>query len=601
MQHSWIESIPMETASFGDGWEGRVIEGRFPLLKRLGGTENCGLYFTVLQGMQEAIIQLIATDATQAETDLAQWTFAQSLTHPNLARVLAAGQCVLDGKSLVYVVGEPSSTNLAAIIESGPIEVRQAKEIFDPIVDALKYLHGKGVVHGHLNPANIHFAGSKPRLLLTDLVIAGDVKRSISEAGNYDAPEMQNGIVTAASDIWSLGLTIWEAMTQAPPFADGLRDDAPEVPRSLPSPFREIVQECLRRDPARRGTLDDIQAQLGVRDSEVVSKATPTAMVDAPAIVMETVLPAEIPRAASEISVAERPVVSEPEPGRFESEASSEAPLFSGALAHFEEAHLPQSRVMPYVFVLLAVIAIGAVWALREHRSWFSPAAVTESGAAVSASAAQKQATEPVAPAAGQAQSTHAEPPQPDGGHTEPATEPGGQSGKQPESVSQTQPASTDDPGQMSGVSHPPTGSQPSNEPGLADGTAHPDSENSHEASPKALRVPAATEGPRTELNAQGSVAERIMPAVSPGAREGMTRPVEVLLRVTVNEKGTVADASYVVPGPGNYFARVAQRAALGWKFQPPVQNGEPERSVWMLKFKFERAGTEATATVQEQ
>ncbi len=90
------------------------------------------------------------------------------------------------------------------------------------------------------------------------------------------------------------------------------------------------------------------------------------------------------------------------------------------------------------------------------------------------------------------------------------------------------------------------------------------------------------------------------MPTVSPGAREGMHRPVEVLLRVTVNEEGTVADASYVVPGPGNYFARVAQRAALGWKFKPPMQNGEPERSVWMLKFNFERAGTEATATVQE-
>src|SRR5579863_7859801 len=125
MQHSWIESIPMETASFGDGWEGRVVEGRFPLLKRLGSTENCGLYFTVLQGMQEAVIQLIATDEAQAETDIAQWTFAQSLLHPNLAKVFAAGRSVMDGNKLVYVVGEPSTTNLAVMIEGGRLEVRQ--------------------------------------------------------------------------------------------------------------------------------------------------------------------------------------------------------------------------------------------------------------------------------------------------------------------------------------------------------------------------------------------------------------------------------------------------------------------------------------------
>jgi TonB family protein len=80
-----------------------------------------------------------------------------------------------------------------------------------------------------------------------------------------------------------------------------------------------------------------------------------------------------------------------------------------------------------------------------------------------------------------------------------------------------------------------------------------------------------------------------------------MRRPVQVLLRVTVNREGAVSDASYVVPGPGNYFARVSQRAALSWKFKPPVRNGDPERSVWMLKFNFGREGTEATATRQEE
>ena len=73
------------------------------------------------------------------------------------------------------------------------------------------------------------------------------------------------------------------------------------------------------------------------------------------------------------------------------------------------------------------------------------------------------------------------------------------------------------------------------------------------------------------------------------------------MIRVSVNQKGAVSDAAYVKPGPGNYFARVAQRAALSWRFKPPVQHGDRERSVWMLRFNFGRAGTEATATEQEQ
>jgi hypothetical protein len=79
-----------------------------------------------------------------------------------------------------------------------------------------------------------------------------------------------------------------------------------------------------------------------------------------------------------------------------------------------------------------------------------------------------------------------------------------------------------------------------------------------------------------------------------------MRRPVEVLIRVSVDKRGTVADAAYVVPGAGNYFARISQRAALSWKFKPPVENGDAESSVWMLRFNYGRAGTEATATQQE-
>lgn len=601
---------------FGDGWEGRVVEGRFPLLKRVGGTENCGLYFTVLQGMQEAVIQLIATDDLQANTDVAQWTFAMSLVHPNLAKVFSAGRCVLDGRSLVYVVGEHSSTNLAQMIESGSLETLQAKEIFDPIVDALIYLHSNGVVHGHLSPSNIHFSGSNPRLLLTDLLVAGSVKRNIPAPGNYDAPELRRGEVTAAADTWSLGVTIWEAMTRTPPSWDLWGDGEPKVPESLPAPFREIAQDCLRLDPSRRCQLETVQAKLGLRESaplaEEVTAKSVEAHVNPDPVVLESAQPVaesaqpiaerpqpvQAPIAVREVPVAARPAPPERLPVKIESETPEETAVFSGTLAHFEEAHLPQSRVMPFVFVLLAVIAIGAVLVVREHKSWFSPAAVAENGSAVSVPAPQKQA-----PSAGPSDSAQSAPAQPEGPQANPTPAPAGsqsQPAEQPKNSAQSEPAA-DQPSQLSGVSQPPSNDHSARANGNANETGHAQSESAHAAKGAAPEPAAAPDEARTEENAGGVVAKRVMPAISPGARESMRRPVQVLLRVTVNREGAVSDASYVVPGPGNYFARVSQRAALSWKFKPPVRNGDPERSVWMLKFNFGREGTEATATRQEE
>ena len=79
-----------------------------------------------------------------------------------------------------------------------------------------------------------------------------------------------------------------------------------------------------------------------------------------------------------------------------------------------------------------------------------------------------------------------------------------------------------------------------------------------------------------------------------------MRAPVIVVLRVTVKRDGSVADASYVSPGPGTHFARVAQRAALGWKFNPPMRSGRPQGSVWRLRFYFTRGDVEVSETEEE-
>ncbi len=78
----------------------------------------------------------------------------------------------------------------------------------------------------------------------------------------YDAPESTLGKPTPALDVWSRGLTLVEALTQAPPAWNRASPAEPVVPASLPKPFAEIAQECLRLNPALRCTLGEIKACL---------------------------------------------------------------------------------------------------------------------------------------------------------------------------------------------------------------------------------------------------------------------------------------------------------------------------------------------------
>ena len=539
----WIELVPMEIASFGNGWEGRVVEGRFPLLKRLGGSENCGSFLTVLLGLQEAVIQLVLPGDAEAETYLAQWAFARGLSHPHLAKVFTEGRCVIDRKDLVYVVTEHSNATLSKIIQSGTLKADAARESFTPVLDALSYLHKNSVVHGHVNPSNIQFADMSPKLSMTDLLIAGSVERRVSRSGKYDAPELMHGIVTPAVDTWSVGMIMWEALTPAPPSWDPSRTKEPEVPESLPSPFREIVQDCLRVDPLRRCAIESILERLDV------SKSIPMSDGPMPMPVEPNHPPrAEVPMPASEIPIRAQTDVFPSPAAKIGTEGSSEPVLFSKSLTHFEESALSRFRVLPYAVFLFAVIGLIAFLLVRGHQSQTPPAVASQKALAVSPPGPEKQSTAPAPPVANQ---------------TEPESSP-------PVAKMQSNAAP------QAETPSPPSQEQPAPAP----------------VQPPAL---AANHAPAKETT-EGLVAKRVIPTISPGARAGMRRPVEVVIRVSVNRDGTVSDAAYVSPGPGNYFARVAQRTALSWKFEPPRRKGDAVRSVWTLRFNFEREKTEATA-----
>jgi len=101
---------------------------------------------------------------------------------------------------------------------------------------------------------------------------------------------------------------------------------------------------------------------------------------------------------------------------------------------------------------------------------------------------------------------------------------------------------------------------------------------------------------PRSAPSA-GAVVERVMPDVSPSARNTIQGKIKVGVRVTVNPAGEVTGATLASPGPSKYFANKALEASRRWKFTPAEVDGHPVSSQWTLRFQFGRAGTEVVPT----
>jgi TonB family protein len=246
-------------------WQGETVDGVFRLDRYLGGNEHSGVFATEFNG-KKAAIKLRAGEPRSEP--------GAELSHPNLLRILRTGRWEREGAPLSYVVMEYADEVLSNFIPERSLEAEEARETLAPVLDALAYLHGRGLVHGRIKPSNIMSIGGK-------LKISSDGLRRSTETnlmgvrGPYDAPEASEGHVTPALDMWSVGVTVVEMQTQETPAWD--RAGNPVLPATLEEPFREIASHCLRPDPQRRWSVAQIADRLAGRTPVEEIPATPTA------------------------------------------------------------------------------------------------------------------------------------------------------------------------------------------------------------------------------------------------------------------------------------------------------------------------------------
>jgi len=255
-------------------WEGRTVDGRFVLGAYLGGSDGSAVFRTQAGDPPlGAAIKLVPLDGADASAQLQQWKTVATFDHPNLIRILTTGHTNVDGRELVYVVEEYAEENLAQIVPERALTVNEVRGMLPPLLGALEYIHGKKMVHGRIRPANILAAGDQVKLSSDDLRAAGEIPPAPSP---YDAPEVLMG-VSQAGDVWSLGITLVEVLTQRLPVWDTARMSGPELGNAVPEPFRAIARQCLQVDPAKRCTLAEIRDRL--EGKRVPSDVSPIAAV----------------------------------------------------------------------------------------------------------------------------------------------------------------------------------------------------------------------------------------------------------------------------------------------------------------------------------
>ena len=131
--------------------------------------------------------------------------------------------------------------------------------MLEPTLDALAFLHEKGFAHCRLKPSNIQVVDDQLKLSVENIRRSSALTRPPDTLDIYDAPERARGEVSPACDIWSLGAVLVEALTQIAPLWDRESTIDPKVPPSVPAPFKQIAQECLRIDPDLRCTPGEIR------------------------------------------------------------------------------------------------------------------------------------------------------------------------------------------------------------------------------------------------------------------------------------------------------------------------------------------------------
>jgi len=250
-----------------------LLDGRYRVQERLGSGGMADVYRATDQQLGRTVaLKLLyrrfAEDADFVERFRREASSAAGLQHPNVVSVFDRGEW--DGTYYIAMEYLEGASLKDLVREQGPLDPARAVELIVQVLKAARFAHRRGIIHRDFKPHNV-IVDAEGRAKVTDFGIAKAGASDMTETGaimgtaQYLSPEQAQGhVVTAQSDLYSIGILLYELLTGQPPFAGdspvtiALKQvsEAP-VPPSASNPavtpaLESVVLHALEKDPARR-------------------------------------------------------------------------------------------------------------------------------------------------------------------------------------------------------------------------------------------------------------------------------------------------------------------------------------------------------------
>lgn len=240
--------------------------GLYTLVRKLGKggfgevwlAERRAKFVTTKVAVKLPLDEQVEHEAIKQEATL----WEQASGHPNILPIIDADE--YDGQIVIVSEYAPDGSLEEWLKTNGAMPVERAIETTIQILDGLEFLHSRNIIHRDLKPANILLQGTTPRLAdfgISRAMQTSSISSTIVDTDSYMSPESFSGYRNIRTDIWSVGVILFQLLKGFLPFPQPnpsekmyaiLQKDFEPLPAGIPRNLKNVIVKSLAKLPENR-------------------------------------------------------------------------------------------------------------------------------------------------------------------------------------------------------------------------------------------------------------------------------------------------------------------------------------------------------------